>query len=327
MKAASLIARRARPSAHLMMSSPRHFEVSYAINPWMDPSQWSVSADRLADDARRGWAQLKATYERLGARVTTQDPVRGLPDLVFTANAAVVLDRKVLLARFLCAERRGEEPHNRRFFEALRDRGLVDEVVDPPPGLYFEGAGDAIWDASRGLIWTGYGQRSSRGVHAAIESLYGVPTVPLELVDPRFYHLDTCFCVLSGGEVLWYPSAFSAESADAVRRVAGAGNLIEATDEDALHLGVNSVCLGRDVVMCHASDATRAVPRRTRLPGARRSPRFVQSVGRRRLLPDAAPRQRNPRRGPRQRHRPGAGIRGTAPRGLRPGTPRNRRSG
>jgi N-dimethylarginine dimethylaminohydrolase len=82
--------------------------------------------------------------------------------------------------------------------------------------------------------------------------------VPLELVDPRFYHLDTCFCVLSGGDVLWYPRAFSAESAAAVRRVAGAGNLIEATDEDALHLGVNSVCLGRDVVMCHASDATRA---------------------------------------------------------------------
>jgi N-dimethylarginine dimethylaminohydrolase len=93
---------------------------------------------------------------------------------------------------------------------------------------------------------------------AVIESLYGVPTVPLELVDPRFYHLDTCFCVLSGGEILWYPAAFSADSAATVRRVAGATNLVEATDEDALHLGVNSVCLGRDVVMCHASATMRA---------------------------------------------------------------------
>jgi len=252
------IARTARPAAHLMMSSPQHFEVSYTINPWMDPSQWSVSADRLASDARRGWTQLKATYEQLGARVLTQDPQQGLPDLVFTANAALVLDRKVLLARFLCEERRGEELHNRRFFDAMREQGLVDEVLDPPPGLFFEGAGDAIWDASRGLVWTGYGQRSSRGMDAVIESMFGVPTMPLELVDPRFYHLDTCFCVLSGGEVLWYPPAFSAESASAVRRTAGAGNLIEATDEDALHLGVNSVCLGRDVVMCHASAATRA---------------------------------------------------------------------
>jgi ornithine aminotransferase len=257
-KASPQIARSTDRMAHLMMSSPQHFEVSYTINPWMDPSQWSVSAERLADDARRGWAQLKATYEHLGARVSTQPPERGLPDMVFTANAAVVLDRKVLLARFLCPERQGEEARNRAFFETLRLQGHVDEIVEPPPGLYFEGAGDAIWDASRRLIWTGHGQRSSRGMHSAIESLYGVPTVPLELVDPRFYHLDTCFCVLSGGEVLWYPAAFSPEAADTVRRVAGADMLIEANEEDAMHLGVNSVCLGRDVVMCHASQATRA---------------------------------------------------------------------
>jgi ornithine aminotransferase len=256
--ATSRTTRGSRPSAHLMMSSPRHFEVSYTINPWMDPAQWSVSAKRLADDARRGWEQLKATYERLGARVSTQAPVRGQPDMVFTANAALVLDRKVLLARFLHPERRGEEAHNRAFFEALRAQGHVDEILEPPAGLYFEGAGDAIWDARRGLIWTGHGQRSSREMHAVIEALYGVPTVPLRLTDPRFYHLDTCFCVLSGGEILWSPPAFAPESAEAVRRVAGASNLIEATDEDALHLGVNSVCLGRDMVMCHASDATRA---------------------------------------------------------------------
>jgi ornithine aminotransferase len=250
--------RSARPVAHLMMGSPDHFEVSYTINPWMDPAQWSVSADRLAGDARRGWAALKAMYERLGARVWTQPAVRGLPDMVFTANSAVVLDRKVLLARFLCPERQGEERHNRAWFEALRARGQVDEIVEPPPGLFFEGAGDAIWDPARRLMWTAYGQRSSRAMHAVIEQLYGVPTMPLELVDPRFYHLDTCFCVLPRGDILWYPPAFSGDAADAVRRVAGDDRLIAATDEDALHLGVNSVCIGRDVVMCHVSDVTRA---------------------------------------------------------------------
>ena len=254
----STASQRTRPTGHLMMSSPDHFEVSYTINPWMDPTQWSVSAHRLGDDARRGWAQLKATYERLGARVSTQDAVRGLPDMVFTANAAVVLDRKVLLARFLCPERQGEEPHNRAYFEALCAQGVVDEVVEPPAGLYFEGAGDAIWDPTRRLIWTGYGQRSSREMADVIEALYGVPTVALELVDPRFYHLDTCFCVLSGGEVLWYPAAFSASAAETVRQRVGSDRLIEASDEDAFHLGVNSVCIGRDVVMCHASAATRA---------------------------------------------------------------------
>jgi ornithine aminotransferase len=244
--------------AHLMMSSPEHFEVSYTINPWMEPAQWSVSAERLAADARRGWAQLAATYERLGARVEVQPPVRDLPDMVFTANAALVLDRKVLLARFLCGERQGEEVYNRAFFAALRARGVVDEIVEPPAGLTFEGAGDAIWDATRRLTWTGYGQRSSRDVFRSIEALYGVPAIALELIDPRFYHLDTCFCVLSGGDVLWYPQAFSETAASAVREIVGDDRLIEATDDDAFHLGVNSVCFGRDVVMCHASVATQA---------------------------------------------------------------------
>jgi ornithine aminotransferase len=248
-------------TAHLMMSSPDHFEVSYTINPWMDPSQWSVSAERLASDARRGWNELKATYERLGARVSIQAPRRYLPDMVFTANSAVVLDRKVMLARFLCPERQGEEPHNRAFFQQLRAEGVVDEIIEPPQGLFFEGAGDAIWDAGRRLIWTGHGQRSSREVSSAIESFFGVSTVPLELVDPRFYHLDTCFCVLSGGDVLWYPPAFSTDAAETIRRIVGAGRLIEASDDDAFHLGVNSVCIGREVVMCHASPATRAALR------------------------------------------------------------------
>ena len=246
------------PAAHLMMSAPEHFEVSYTINPWMQPSQWSVSPKKLAGDAKRGWNQLKDLYERLGAQIEVQQPVAGLPDMVFTANAAVVLDRKVLLARFLCAERQGEEVHNRRFFEALRARGVVDQIVEPPAGQYFEGAGDAIWDATRHLIWTGYGQRSSRDMFRTVEELYGVPAIALELIDPRFYHLDTCFCVLSGGDVLWYPAAFSASAASAVREIVGENKLIEATDEDAFHLSVNSVCIGREIVMCHASAPTLA---------------------------------------------------------------------
>ena len=208
--------------------------------------------------------------------------------MVFTANAAVVLDRKVLLARFLCAERQGEETHNRRFFEALRARGVVDQIVEPPAGLFFEGAGDAIWDANRRLIWTGYGQRSSRDVFRTIEDLYGVPAIALELIDPRFYHLDTCFCVLSGGDVLWYPAAFSASAASAVREIVGEHKLIEATDEDAFQsgcqLGVHRA-RSRDVprVSAHALRSDRA-----RLSRQRRPAGIIQSLGRRGLLSDIA---------------------------------------
>jgi ornithine aminotransferase len=251
-------ARSPRERAHLMMCAPGFFEVSYRINPWMEPERWHLSAPRLAADARSGWARLKATYERLGAVVEVQAPARGLPDMVFTANAAMVLDRKVLLARFACAERRGEERHNLAFFEALRARGAVDEVAAPPPGLIFEGAGDAQWDAVRRLVWVGYGQRSSREMQYVISETYAVPTVALELVDPRFYHLDTCFCPLAGGEVIYYPPAFSPAALAQLHELVDRDLLIDAGHDDAHHLAVNSVCLGRDVVLCHASNSLRA---------------------------------------------------------------------
>ncbi len=243
---------------HLMMSAPDFFEVSYRINPWMEPERWQPSAQQLAADAQRGWHRLKATYERLGATVEVQAPVRGLPDMVFTANAAMVLDRKALLARFACSERRGEEAHDFAFFESLHARGVIDEIVVPPQGLFFEGAGDAIWDAPRGLAWVGYGQRSSTDMYRFISERFAVPTVPLELIDPHFYHLDTCLCLLPGGEAVYYPPAFSSAALAQLRELLGADRLIEAGDDDAHHLAVNSVCLGRDVVLCHASDSLRA---------------------------------------------------------------------
>jgi N-dimethylarginine dimethylaminohydrolase len=223
----------------------------------MEPDLWQQSARRLSLEATRGWQRLKATYERLGAEVVVQPPLPGLPDMVFTANAAMVLDRKVLLARFACAERRGEEAHDRSFFEELRARGVVDELLEPPPGLAFEGAGDAVWDAHRGLVWVGWGQRSSPGIDRVIADAFSIPAVALELVDPRFYHLDTCFCILSGGEIIIHAPAFSAASLAKLRELVDPALLIEADDDDARHLAVNSVCLDRDVVLCHASPRLR----------------------------------------------------------------------
>jgi ornithine aminotransferase len=247
----------AAPSARLMMSAPEHFEVSYRINPWMDPVQWKSSADELRRQAEQGWKALKTVYEQLGAQVEVQAAQPGLPDLVFTANSALVLDRTALLARFRHSERRMEQIQNRAFFESLRSKGLIDSIVETPDDLHFEGAGDAIWDPVRKLLWTGWGQRSSRAMANVIARMYSVPTVGLELVDPRFYHLDTCLCVLSGGEVLYYPAAFSAQSRDIIRDLVDKDLLIEASAADAEHLAVNSVCLGEHVVACHASGALR----------------------------------------------------------------------
>lgn len=241
---------------HLLMSPPDFFEVSYTINPWMDPQLWAQDAQRLSKDAHTGWTQLKASYEELGAQVLVKPPVQGQPDWVFTANCALVLDGKALLARYLKPERSGEEVHDQTMFEQLLAQGDIDSLHYMPPEVFFEGAGDAIFDEHRRIIWLGYGQRSSRQAHLTIEQVFDIATLSLELVDPLFYHLDTCFCVLSGGHVLYYPPAFSTSGQAQIKAVVGDA-LIEAQSEDAMHLGVNAVCIGRHVVLCHCTEATR----------------------------------------------------------------------
>ncbi len=240
------------------MSPPDFFEVAYSINPWMDPKQWSLDAKRLTREALAAWNTLRSTYESLGAKVLVKPPAQGWPDLVFTANCAVVLDGKAVLARYLNAERSGEEAHGRRMFERLKARGDIDVTYHTPEGVCFEGAGDAIYDPVRGLMWMGYGQRSCRFAHHSVEQVFGIPTVSLELVDPRFYHLDTAFCVLSGGEILYHPPAFTAEGQAQIQALAGSMR-IEAPAEDAARLGVNLVCIGQDLVLCSCSPRLRAL--------------------------------------------------------------------
>ena len=127
-----------------------------------------------------------------------------LPDLVvFTANAAVILDRKALLARFRHRERRPEEPVFAQALRTLKHQGALDLVAELPVNLVLEGAGDCIWDKERSLFWLGYGPRSDLASRHVVSDVFGVDCVPLELADPRFYHLDTAFCPLPKGEVIY----------------------------------------------------------------------------------------------------------------------------
>lgn len=244
-------------AAQFLMVDPAHFEVAYAINPWMAPGTWQADRAAWKQAARAASHGLATALRGIGARVETVPGVAGAPDLVFPANAAVVLDRRAVLARFLHAERRVEEPVFRRAFDALRAQGLIDEVAELPEGVVQEGAGDVIWDATRGLFWAGHGQRSDRAGVAAVAAFFGRETVALELATPRFYHLDTCFCPLPGGEILYYPPAFTPESRSAIRARVAASDLIEAEDEDAARFCVNAVAVGRDIVMARAADGLR----------------------------------------------------------------------
>lgn len=245
-------------AARLALCPPDHFAVVYAINPWMDPGRWGQGADALKRQARAEWQGFKNALAAAGAEIELVKPEPGLPDMVFTANAAVVLDRKAQVARFRWPERQGEEAHFLAYFRGLVARGLLDHAEMLPQGMTQEGAGDCIWDASRGLFWAGHGPRSSLTAAARTAEFFGVPVVPLELVSQRFYHMDVCLCPLPGGEILCHSAALSAASYGRLREEAGRDKLIDVGPEDAAGFAANAVAIGNKVIMSACGDDLRA---------------------------------------------------------------------
>ncbi|MDE3116038.1 MAG: amidinotransferase [Pseudomonadota bacterium] len=243
----------------ILITDAGHFEVSYVINPWMSPDAWSKDREGYRQKSLAASDGLRRALETAGAEVLKIDGAAGLPDMVFPANAGIVLDRRMLVARFRYPERRGEEPLFLDAFRTLTARGLLDVVEQFPEGVFQEGAGDCIWDAGRGHFWAGYGPRSMRSAIAEIEQFFAAPVVPLELISERFYHLDVCFLPLSGGEVVYYPPAFSEKAREAIRAIVPADKLIEARDEDAAGFCVNAVNIGRNIVMATPPARLRAV--------------------------------------------------------------------
>jgi N-dimethylarginine dimethylaminohydrolase len=241
-----------------LMCAPKHFAVTYSINPWMDPIAWACDAPKLATQSRREWNLLRESLVACGAEVELVSPRPGMPDMVFTANAGVVLDGKVLLSRFRHPERQLEQPAFAKAFRAFQTRGIIDVVHELPPGLVLEGAGDCIWDRTRGLFWTGYGQRSDAAARGKVSEVFGVEVVPIELATPRFYHLDTAMCVLSRGEVIYYPDAFSRASKDAFEARVAPHSRIGVSDDDARLLAANAVCIDDTLLLSGCSDRLRA---------------------------------------------------------------------
>ena len=246
-----------RPNARFLMCRPEHFAVSYTINPWMDPESWTRD-ERGRFAAAREWRALHTKLLELGASVELVPPAAGLPDLVFTANAGVVLDRQVLLARFRHPQRGGEEPHFEAAFRRLQGHGLIDGVAKLPSGLVLEGAGDCVFDARRKLFWMGHGPRSDAAARHVVADIFGQEVAALELADARFYHMDTALCPLDGGEVMYLPDAFTPAGRAEIRARVAPQDRIEIGAEDGNRFAANAVCLGKTVIMSSASARLRA---------------------------------------------------------------------
>jgi len=226
-----------------LMCAPHHFEVAYVINPWMEGNVARCRNDAAAQQ----WNALAALVGEV-ARVDIIAPAAGVPDLVFTANAGLVLDNRFVLSRFRHPERQKEEPHFAKWFDK---HGF--DVLTLPPDVSFEGAGDALFDRHYALLWMGHGHRTHATCAPLLEQLLDIEVEPLELVNERFYHLDTCFCPLEGGYLMYYPTAFDATSQARIAARVPAERRIVVGDEDAFDFACNAVNSGSNIFLNRAS--------------------------------------------------------------------------
>lgn len=213
----------------ILMCAPDFYGIEYEINPWMSRSRASDP-----DLARAQWRQLHDLLVALGADIRLLEPVQGLPDLVFTANAGLVWHDTVFLSQFRHAARQGETPVDETWFQT---HGLIPRSL--PAGMHFEGAGDALFCGD--TLFGGYIIRSDAGALQWVAAEMGCRVIPLQLVDPHYYHLDTCFCPLDAETAIWHPPAFDDYGQRAVRQ--HVRRLIEVNAEEAARFACNAVVL------------------------------------------------------------------------------------
>ena len=223
---------------HYLMCPPTHFTVSYEINPWMNAK---VATD--VDRAMSQWETLRRTYQDLGHTVHVIDPLPQYPDMVYAANGATVIEGIAYSAKFRHNERAGEAP---AYLDWLARAGFT--AVEAAETN--EGEGDLL--CTNGYILAGTGFRTSTAAHSEAQEVFGRPVISLQLVDPRFYHLDTAMTILRDDLIAYYPPAFSPGSQRVLQRMFP--DAIVASDGDAEALGLNAVSDGTHLV--HAPAAT-----------------------------------------------------------------------
>ncbi len=221
--------------ARILMCPPTYYGIEYEINPWMSRSRGSTPEQALAQ-----WTALHDTLRTIGVEVELLTPQPGLPDLVFTANAGLVFKDRFFSSRFRHEVRARESP----YFDAwFAEHGFRVEYL--PEGMYFEGAGDALFCGS--TLVAGYRIRSDVRGHQYLGETLGKLVLPIELVNPRFYHLDTCFCPLAVDEAIYYPDAFDAYGRKVLE--AHIPRLLAVRESEAHRFACNAVVVGKTVVV------------------------------------------------------------------------------
>lgn len=255
------------PPDRLLLADPAAFDVAYAINAHMrGPDGALKQVDRAL--AREQWSALRETVADMDLEVDVVPALDGHPDLVFCANQVLPVPREVtphgqgaiVPSHMGASERTGEVPH---VVEFLRARGHRVEPLRTTRAP-LEGMGDGLWHPRRRLLWAGIGPRSSEAAWRELALRYRLSVATLELEDPDFYHLDTCFAVLAEDACLWFPAALTREGQKLVAALFP--RRVEADEREA-----------RELLACNAwcPDGERVLLQR----GAARTRRRLESAG------------------------------------------------
>lgn len=222
----------------ILMCRPDYYEIEYEINPWMN-----IHSKANSEKALQQWETLYALILKCGAEIDLIPPVKGLPDMVFTANAGLFYKKQIILSRFKHKERQGELSHLQTWFI---ESGYT--ILNPfiPQNLtpYFEGAGDALLAGDQ--LFAAFGFRTDYAFYQQANYIDRNNTVFCELINPYFYHLDTCFCPLNDKQALWYPNAFSQDTQSKLRAHL---QLIAVTEAEAKHFACNAVVINENVIL------------------------------------------------------------------------------
>ncbi|QDU82135.1 N(G),N(G)-dimethylarginine dimethylaminohydrolase [Polystyrenella longa] len=222
-------------SPRFLMCPPDFFKIEYEINPWMNKDVQNDRANSIAQ-----WKSLHSLLKQLGSEIEEISPVAGLPDLVFTANAALVYENRAFISRFRHSARQGEEPVFTEWFEK-HDWN----VIRLPEDMSFEGAGDALFCGD--TLFAGYIFRSEVQALNWIAEQIDKRVIPLQLTNEQFYHLDTCFCPLNNESAIYYPAAFDSYAQAALQ--AQIPNLIEVEPAEAGRFACNAVVIDKQVIL------------------------------------------------------------------------------
>ena len=230
------------------MCPPHYYNVAHRFQN----VHMKMSREVLHNKAQRQWVKLYnlLTHE-LEAKVLLTPPAVGMVDMVFAANAALIKGDKAVVANFAAHARRGETPAYKRILDEFGFRTFV-------PDDKFEGQGDALFSHNGEELWIGHGFRTISSSHREVGEFLGMDynrnVHSLLLVEPEYYHLDTCFCPLDGGHLLFYPKAFSSNDVRLFYDKFGKDNCIEVSEEDAKNFACNAISLGNKVVLNRATE-------------------------------------------------------------------------